>query len=146
MSNGFNTDVEHRGRVYHVQTENAKRRGQAVETLIFEQGRILVRMTASWQEVAAASDLDITYLPDAEVQLDPERMSARGEVLRPLDEGALRRLFEGCDAVVNLVGILNERGRSGDGFRRAHTELTGKAVRAAREAGARKFEIGRAHV
>ncbi len=57
MSNGFNTDVEHRGRVYHVQTENAKRRGQAVETLIFEQGRILVRMTASWQEVAARADL-----------------------------------------------------------------------------------------
>lgn len=54
-------------------------------------------------------------------------------------EAALRRLFEGCDAIVNLVGILNERGRSGAGFRRAHTELTGKAVGAAREAGARKF-------
>lgn len=65
MSSGFNTDVEHRGRVYHVQTENAKRQGQAVETLIFEQGQILVRMTASWEEVAARANLPETELHQA---------------------------------------------------------------------------------
>ena len=35
-------------------------------------------------------------------------------------------------AVINLVGILNESGRDGSGFRRAHTELAGKLVSACR--------------
>jgi len=54
-------------------------------------------------------------------------------------EDTLRRLFDSCDAVVNLVGILNERGRHGAGFRRAHTELTEKAIRAAIRARVPKF-------
>lgn len=45
---------------------------------------------------------------------------------------ALSELFSGVDAVVNLVGILNERGRSGAGFKRAHTDLATKVVEAAR--------------
>ncbi|MGB8327880.1 MAG: NAD(P)H-binding protein, partial [Steroidobacteraceae bacterium] len=47
---------------------------------------------------------------------------------------ALARQFTGIDVVVNLVGILNERGRDGSGFRRAHTELARKIVTAARAA------------
>ena len=39
------------------------------------------------------------------------------------DEAALRRALEGCDTVVNLVGILNERGFSGRGFAEAHAAL-----------------------
>jgi len=46
------------------------------------------------------------------------------------DARALEALFGGCDAVVNLVGILNERGRDGSGFRRAHLELTEKVLEA----------------
>lgn len=46
--------------------------------------------------------------------------------------GKLSQAFEGMDAVVNLVGILNERGRSGAGFREAHAELARKVVEAAR--------------
>ena len=34
------------------------------------------------------------------------------------------RAFAGADAVINLVGILNEAGDDGRGFRRAHVELT----------------------
>ena len=34
--------------------------------------------------------------------------------------------FAGAGAVINLVGILNEKGRSGKGFQRAHLDLTGK--------------------
>jgi uncharacterized protein YbjT (DUF2867 family) len=37
--------------------------------------------------------------------------------------------------VINLIGILNERGFSGVGFRRAHTELTQGVLQAARSAG-----------
>ncbi len=50
------------------------------------------------------------------------------------DLRALGRLFEGMDAVINLVGILNERGRRGAGFRAAHTDLATKIVEAARAA------------
>jgi NADH dehydrogenase len=51
------------------------------------------------------------------------------------DESRLAELLAGCDAAVNLVGILNERGHDGAGFERAHTELARTVVRACRRAG-----------
>jgi len=36
----------------------------------------------------------------------------------------LRSGLAGCDLAINLVGILNERGHGGGGFRRAHVEFT----------------------
>jgi uncharacterized protein YbjT (DUF2867 family) len=47
----------------------------------------------------------------------------------------LSERFRGKDVVINLVGILNERGFGGSGFRRAHTELTRGVLQAARSAG-----------
>lgn len=58
------------------------------------------------------------------------------------DEAQLAREFDGCDVVVNLVGILNERGLgrgNGAEFRRMHTELPMKVVRACRTAGVRRL-------
>src|ERR1700722_19662404 len=40
------------------------------------------------------------------------------------DEVQLSEHFRGKDVVINLVGILNERGFGGAGFRRAPTQLT----------------------
>jgi uncharacterized protein YbjT (DUF2867 family) len=51
------------------------------------------------------------------------------------DETQLAREFRGTDAVINLVGILNERGRDGSGFRRVHTELTAKVIHACQTTG-----------
>src|ERR1019366_7540786 len=50
-------------------------------------------------------------------------------------EAQLSERFRGKDVVINLIGILNESGFSGAGFRRAHTELTQGVIRAARSAG-----------
>ena len=50
------------------------------------------------------------------------------------DEAQLSEHFRGKDVVINLVGILNERGFGGGGFRRAHTELTRGVLQAARSA------------
>jgi uncharacterized protein YbjT (DUF2867 family) len=50
-------------------------------------------------------------------------------------EAQLSERFRGKDVVINLVGILNERGFGGGGFRRAHTELTQGVLQAARSAG-----------
>jgi NADH dehydrogenase len=46
------------------------------------------------------------------------------------DPSTLNRLFEGADAVINLVGILNESGRST--FRSVHASLAEKVVAAAK--------------
>lgn len=50
-------------------------------------------------------------------------------------EEVLARLLRGTDAVINLVGILNERGRDGSGFRHAHVELVEKVLRACKATG-----------
>jgi NADH dehydrogenase len=55
------------------------------------------------------------------------------------DPDALRRAFAGADAVFNLVGILNERGDNGRGFRRAHVELTKLVIAACELAGVRRL-------
>jgi NADH dehydrogenase len=46
----------------------------------------------------------------------------------------LRRQFKGMDVVINLVGILNERGYRGKGFERVHVELPRKIVNACQDA------------
>jgi uncharacterized protein YbjT (DUF2867 family) len=50
-------------------------------------------------------------------------------------EPQLSERFRGKDVVINLIGILNERGFGGAGFRRAHVELTRHVLLAARSAG-----------
>src|SRR5690606_27779076 len=49
------------------------------------------------------------------------------------DERTLHELLRGCDIAINLVGILNERGHDGSGFRRVHVELATKLMRACQE-------------
>src|SRR4029077_5932778 len=51
----------------------------------------------------------------------------------------LRAALGGCDVAINLVGILNESGRSGSGFRRAHVEFTQRLLLAMQEAGVRRL-------
>jgi NADH dehydrogenase len=66
----------------------------------------------------------------------PTVQLTEGDVHNPV---FLRRLLEGMDAVINLVGILNERGRSGRGFARVHADLPAKVVQACRETGVRRL-------
>lgn len=63
----------------------------------------------------------------------------RASSLDVYDGAALSRAFAGADAVVNLVGILNEAGDSGRGFRRVHVELTRTVIAACHEAGVRRL-------
>ncbi|MDY6941405.1 MAG: complex I NDUFA9 subunit family protein [Pseudomonadota bacterium] len=55
------------------------------------------------------------------------------------DESALAQAFSGSDVVINLIGILNERGHDGSGFRLAHVELPARLSRAAAKAGVKQF-------
>ncbi len=73
----------------------------------------------------------------------PTRDPARARHLAPIpalrlvaadihDPTQLARVCTGQQAVVNLVGILNERGRDGSGFAHAHTGFARKLVEACR--------------
>ena len=97
---------------------------------------VVARLAAARHEVAVltrspARHRDLAVLPSVRL--------VRADVH---DEARLAREFGGCDVVVNLVGILNERalGRgSGTEFRRVHTELPMMVVRACRAAGVRRY-------
>lgn len=68
--------------------------------------------------------------------LPPGTQVACGDVYDP---EFLKARFQGQDAVVNLVGILNERGDNGRGFQRAHVGLTKLVVAACQLAGVRRL-------
>ncbi|MGD2129554.1 MAG: complex I NDUFA9 subunit family protein [Lysobacterales bacterium] len=55
------------------------------------------------------------------------------------DAEGLRAAFSGADCVINMVGILNESGRSGKGFRKAHVDLNRSVIDACRSAGVSRF-------
>ncbi|MDY6992818.1 MAG: complex I NDUFA9 subunit family protein [Pseudomonadota bacterium] len=46
------------------------------------------------------------------------------------DQAQLNTHLAGCDVVVNLIGILNEKGDDGAGFRRLHVDLPQKIINA----------------
>lgn len=69
---------------------------------------------------------DLKLIPRSEVR--------QIEVFAPR---ALQRALEGCDAAINLVGILNQDSKGG--FRRAHVELVDVLVDACREAEVRRL-------
>jgi len=55
------------------------------------------------------------------------------------DDSTLAENFSASDAVINLVGILNESGKKGEGFQRAHVDLPRKIVAAALATGVRRL-------
>jgi NADH dehydrogenase len=55
------------------------------------------------------------------------------------DPDQLRHELEGADVCINLVGILNERGSDGSGFRKAHVELTATAIAACEATGVARY-------
>lgn len=63
------------------------------------------------------------------------QISAEAVVTDVHDPAALEREFAGCDTVINLIGILNERGHDGSEFQRVHAELPRRIAQAARAAG-----------
>ncbi|MEK7261977.1 MAG: NAD-dependent epimerase/dehydratase family protein, partial [Pseudomonadota bacterium] len=97
-------------------------------------GRALcARLVAAGHEVLVPTThqhrpRDLTVLPTLAL--------AEGDVH---DLEFLRRCCENKDVVINLVGILNEKGRNGHGFARAHVELPEKLVAACRAARVRRL-------
>jgi len=63
----------------------------------------------------------------------------RIRVFDPYDIERLADALSGHDAMINLVGILNESGRDGSGFRKAHVELVEIAIAACNKAGIQRI-------
>jgi NADH dehydrogenase len=55
------------------------------------------------------------------------------------DQDQLAGSFRGADAVINMVGILNESGRRGKGFHKAHVEIVERVIEACGSAGVRRL-------
>ncbi len=51
------------------------------------------------------------------------------------DSAQLNTHFTGCDAVINLIGILNEKTHDGSGFREVHVKLVEKVLQACKNTG-----------
>jgi NADH dehydrogenase len=66
------------------------------------------------------------------LRLQPSVRIVRADVHAP---GTLAGLLAGTDAVINLIGILNESGRDGRGFNRAHVELMQTLIAACKSTG-----------
>ena len=55
------------------------------------------------------------------------------------DPRVLKQHFQGMDAVINLVGILNEKGHDGRGFRRAHVDLARNVLESCKACGVQRL-------
>ena len=89
-----------------------------------------------------AADGHAVTLLSRNLAANPMRLLPPGVVLREVDvydATVLQQVFAGADAVINLVGILNEKGDSGRGFHRAHVELTQAVIAAMKHAGVRRL-------
>lgn len=88
----------------------------------FVGGHLARRLSDAGHEITIAT----RYTPGAKrLALIP---GVRLEQVNPYDLDQLTEALEGHDVAINLVGILNERGFGGKGFRRAHVELVEKLI------------------
>mgnify|MGYP003401689310 CR=1 FL=1 len=88
--------------------------GNYIVRLLAEQG-LAVRVITSKRDHAKA----LFVFPSVEI--------VEGNIH---DEAELARMTKACDAVVNLVGVLHDSRKPGQGFERAHVELTRKVIAA----------------
>ena len=68
MRSGFNTNVRHRGTLFHVQTEDSGRANPHMITHLFYKGTILASEKQSYAEDAERDDIDETVKQRMETQ------------------------------------------------------------------------------
>jgi hypothetical protein len=62
MSSGFNTDVNHQGQVFHIQTEDRGSSYKVIDTALYQNGRVLLRKSLSYAEFAASPEFTPEWL------------------------------------------------------------------------------------
>ncbi|MDH3627961.1 MAG: hypothetical protein OEV00_02875 [Acidobacteriota bacterium] len=56
MITGYNMDIDHQGRVFHVQTEDRGLNNPLIETLIYTGGEIIAKRQTSYEEIVGTDD------------------------------------------------------------------------------------------
>lgn len=59
--------------------------------------------------------------------------------INPGNESSISEQISGCEAVINLVGILNEKRDNGAEFRHVHTDLTKKIIKACTDTSVKRY-------
>jgi hypothetical protein len=91
MSSGFNTDVTRGERVFHVQTEDRGPQHPTIDTVVYQNGRILHRHSYNYSPLAATGDLSAEMLR--------ERVeNQHREVIESLREGELDTSIAAAEA------------------------------------------------
>ncbi len=94
MVTGFNTDVRHEGRVYHVQTEDKGLENPIIETLIYMGGEILTARRTSYADLIQRGGEGKEIAQRIESQhnrtiLDIKNGKFDGKRVRPFGEGII---------------------------------------------------------
>ena len=82
MITGFNTDVKHKNRVFHIQTEDKGETNPFVESLVYVGGEILATKRTSYAEVLKTSRHPG---PDGAAAPNDDRRDQRGRSTGPTE-------------------------------------------------------------
>jgi hypothetical protein len=94
MVTGFNTDVQHSGKTFHVQTEDKGLQNPIIETLIYMGGEILAARRSSYADLLekGMNDKDIAERIESQhnrMILDVREGKYDGKQIRPFGEGII---------------------------------------------------------
>src|SRR5439155_18577959 len=94
MVTGFNTDVQHGGKTYHVQTEDKGMQNPIIETLIYVGGEILAARRTSYADLLSKGVSEKEIAERIETQhnrmiLDVREGRYAGGKIRPFGEGII---------------------------------------------------------
>jgi len=94
MVTGFNTDVQHQGKTYHVQTEDKGQQNPIIESLIYVGGEILAARRTSYADllVKGLDEKEIAGRIEAQhnrMILDIRDGKYAGKQIRPFGEGII---------------------------------------------------------
>lgn len=86
MTTGFNSNVEVRGAVYHVQTEDRGLQHPFVDTVVLSGGRVVYRRSVGYQDLLTADTVDEAVLGARIDQQHREILEGVRDGSLPLDE------------------------------------------------------------
>lgn len=104
MVPGFNTDLVHRGKTYHIQTEDLGADNPHVLTLVYVDGAVLARMKTNYRELLGPNPTDqvVSELMTRQHRQVQARVQA-GELARRSHAGQLPSTEELIEVILEYL-------------------------------------------